>query len=382
MKAVFYSEQIKQVLQVVEQNAGYEAEGITHLPVNEFIDPQRLALEREMFRRLPLIVGHSSELARPGDFVVRELDNRSWLLVRGKDGVARAFYNYCQHRGTKLVHESDGCQQRFACPYHSWTYDAQGQLIGVPRADLFPGLDKSKKGLKQVDLQEYFGFLWLTQDIEFAQPVADYVDGLQAELETLDLGKYHVYFDRTRALKASWKLPVFAFLESYHIGTLHRESIAEFFLENVAYSERFGPHIRSFVPRKTVGELVEADLEKTNLAEYITPTNILFPNVCMIAHPTSYSIISMFPGDTPDTSWWRHMLLVPKLPETDAERAHYDKTVQVLDGMTYKSEDFWASEQIQAGINAGAIDELTLAKNEIMLQVFNDTVADYLPSST
>jgi phenylpropionate dioxygenase-like ring-hydroxylating dioxygenase large terminal subunit len=338
---------------------------------------QRFGREKALFRTLPLLVAHSSEVSQPGDYVVRELDGTSWLLVRGDDGVVRGFYNYCQHRGTKLVHDQMGCTRRFVCPYHAWTYGVKGNLLGVPRADLFPGLDKSQLSLKSVDVEEAHGFVWLTQVASEKRSIYDYLGGLNTEFEELGLANYQVYFDKIRTLKANWKLPIFAFLESYHISTLHRDSIAEFFIENIAFSEQFGPHIRSFVPRTNVLDLQTANLEEVQIAEYITPTNIVFPNVCMIAHPTSYSVISMFPGASPAESLWRHVLLVPELPVSDAQKAHYDKTIKVLDETTYQNEDFWVSEQIQEGINAGAINELLLAKNELMLKVFNDTVNDW-----
>lgn len=378
MNAQFYQQQIATVIEQVKQGKGDEHHEMTTIDVASVSSESRLAKEKAMFKQLPLLVAHASELKDNGSYVVRELDGRSWLLVRGDDGVARAFYNYCQHRGTKLEHDQKGCKKRFSCPYHSWTYGTNGQLIGVPRADLFPGLDKSKKGLKQADCQEAFGFLWLIQDRDVAPDVNDFLAPLVSEFDALDLGAHHVYFDKTRALKSNWKHPLFAFLEPYHIGTLHRDSIADFFVKNVAHTEHLTPHIRSFVPRKNVLELEGVDLSERNIAEYITPTNILFPNVCMIAHPTSYSVISLFPGDTPGTATWRHMLLVPELPKTEKERAHYDKTVAVLDGVTYKSEDFWVSEQLQEGINAGALEELVLAKNEWMIKVFDETVESYL----
>ncbi|MEO0369548.1 MAG: SRPBCC family protein, partial [Pseudomonadota bacterium] len=189
-----------------------------------------------------------------------------------------------------------------------------------------------------------------------------------------------VFYDETKPLKADWKLPLYAFLESYHIGTLHKDSIADFFIENIAISEQLGPHIRSFVPRKNVLDLETANLDEVALPDYVTPTNIIFPNICMIAHPTSYSFISMIPGDSVGTSYWRHMLLVPSKPETESEIAHYNKTLAVLDGMTYEREDMWASEQIQEGINAGALDELLLAKHESLLKTFSETVEDYIAS--
>lgn len=379
MNAQFYKTQIKRVLQMVDEQVGDQATESSSMSVSEILDPTRFAQEKAMFRRLPLIVGHSSQIPGNGDYIVRQIDSKSWLIVRGKDGQVRAFYNYCQHRGTKLVHDSQGqCQHRFVCPYHAWTYSNQGDLVGVPRADLFPGLDKKDKPLKQVGLKEAYGFLWMCQDPEQQTDIKNYMGALDQEMSALGLENYHVFFDKTRELKANWKLPIFAFLESYHLAVLHKDSIGDFFHENVAHSEILDPHIRSFVPRRNAAQLADLDLSEVNLSEYITPTNIIFPNVCIISHPSSLTVISMFPGETPGTCTWRHMLLTPKKPETDAELAHYNKTVAVLDGITYEKEDFWASEQSQEGMNAGALDELVLAKNENLLQVFNQFVKDNL----
>ena len=377
MKADFYQPQVHKLLQMLQAEKGDEAEDVARLDCRDFLDENMLAKEKAMFRRQPLIIGHSSEIPQPGDFVVRELDNRSWLLVRGKDGVARAFLNYCQHRGTKLEQQEKGqCRHRFSCPYHAWTYNSEGGLVGVPRADLFPGLDKSSKGLRAGKLEEQYGLLWLTQDVQASEyhNVESFLAGLGEEFEALGMDKMHLYFDKTRPLKANWKFPLFAFLESYHLAVLHKESIADFFIENIAHTERLGKHIRSFVPRKNAMELAEVDLSKVTLADYVTPTNIVFPNICMIGHPTSLSILIMLPGDTPQTSSWRHMLLTPNEPTTEKERAHYDKSIAVLDGMTYKNEDFWVSEQIQEGISAGAIDEMLLSTNENLIKEFSEQV--------
>ncbi len=378
LTAEFYRDQVLTVIDMVKKNEGVMEQESLSLHADDLRDPQRLEKERALFRRLPLIVGHSSQLKNSGDFFVQELDGRSWLLTKGNDGEIRAFLNYCQHRGTKLVHDASGCKKRFSCPYHAWTYTNHGDLIGVPRADLFPGLDKSQKNLRPAsNVQSAFGLIWLQQEGE-AIDVADFLKGLVPEFEAINLGDYHLFFDEVRPLKANWKLPIFAFLESYHIDTLHKESIAEFFVNNVALSEQHGPHIRSFVPRKSIVDLAPSQFDSVRLAEYITPTNILFPNVCMIGHPNAYSILTMFPSDAPNRSSWRHMLLVPKKPENEKEQRHFEKTVEVLDGMTYAGEDYWVSEQIQEGIDAGAIDELVLAKTEHLLAHFADMVDSYL----
>lgn len=374
MKASFYQPQIQRVLGMLERGVGDQYDEISTLNPKDYLDDALLAEEKELFRRLPLIIGHASELAKAGDFIVRELDGRSYLITRDKHGKLHAFLNYCQHRGSKLEHQSEGCKGRFTCPYHAWTYANTGELIGVPRVDLFPNLEKSKKGLKRVEIEEAYGLLWLIQDSRNPTTIAEYLGGLVPEFESLKLADMHLYFDQTRTLNANWKFPLFAFLESYHIAALHKDSIASFFHGNIAHSEEFGLHYRSFVPRTNADELATASLDQVNLNDYITPTNIIFPNVCMIGHPTSLSIIAMFPGETPGTSSWRHMLLTPHEPKTDAEQAHYKKTIAVLDKLTYENEDFWISEQIQEGINAGAIDELMLGANEHLIKEFDEKV--------
>ena len=379
MKANFYRKQIDRLFDLIEKNKGDEADVMGSINVADVLDVDHHEHEKALFRRLPIIVAHSSEVASVGDYVVREIDAISWLIVRGKDKVVRAFYNYCQHRGTVLVHDKQGqCANRFVCPYHSWTYSNQGDLVGVPRSDLFPGLKKSSKNLKQADLQEAYGFLWLTQEAEKTTPIMGYLGGLAEEFLQMGLESHHLYFDKTREIKCNWKLPIFAFLESYHIETLHKESIAEFFYANIAVSEMLEPHIRSLVPRTNATEIKDLDYATVKVSEYFTPTDILFPNVVLIAHPTCISIIMLFPGDTPGSSRWRHMLLTPNKPKTQKERDHYDRTIALLDGITYEKEDFWISQECQKGLNAGVLDELVLSKNEYLMGVFNDFIKKQL----
>ena len=374
MQAAFFQTELSELIAMVENGQGHQGEQIETVPASNYLDANRLADEQKLFKRLPLIVGHRSLLAKVGDFFVMDIFGISWLFSRDENGVARAFYNYCQHRGTRLVQEGKGCARRFSCPYHAWTYNLQGQLVGVPSSELFPNLDRDSKSLKAGHLIEQYGFLWLIQDADYQQPLDTFLSGFEKDLSALNLDSYSVYFNCTRPLKANWKLPLDAFLESYHISVLHKESIGSFFVRNVAYSDTVGPHIRSLVPRSNILDIKSLDWQQTDINNYVTPTYILFPNACFIFHPTSVSLITLYPGTTAGSSSWNHLLLVPKKPETAEEKAHYDKTIEVLDGMTFEREDFWVSEQIQQGLNAGAIDEVTLGLNEQMIARFHQNI--------
>ncbi len=89
---------------------------------------------------------------------------------------------------------------------------------------------------------------------------------------------------------------------------------------------------------------------------------------------TIKSSITIIQEGHPGRGSWNHMLLVETLPETEREKAHYVKTIRVLDGMTLVGEDFWISEQIQAGLDAGAVDELTLGLTENLIKRFHDSL--------
>ena len=89
-------------------------------------------------------VGRSEEIERPGQFVVRELNGHNIVVTRNTAGRVTAFHNVCRHRGTRICTEAAG---QFAgsiqCPYHAWTYDLDGRLIGAPHMDEVPHFRKA-----------------------------------------------------------------------------------------------------------------------------------------------------------------------------------------------------------------------------------------------
>ena len=111
----------------------YLQENIGRASFEHYRDPDYSALEQErVFRRRQHVTAHVSELREPGDFRRIEIAGLPILVTRGKDGVARAFLNVCRHRGAQLVSENTGCQHRFTCPCHAWTYASSSELIRAP----------------------------------------------------------------------------------------------------------------------------------------------------------------------------------------------------------------------------------------------------------
>ena len=152
MTATTHADVARRLLANVDAGTSDQAESQMKLPISVYQDPQRWASEMEqIFRRSPLVVALSCDLRQPGDFDTLEIADRPVLVIRGDDGVARAFLNVCRHRGAQVA-EGCGRSRRFTCPYHSWVYDTRGKLVGVPGKNTFGELDVS--GLVELPTHE------------------------------------------------------------------------------------------------------------------------------------------------------------------------------------------------------------------------------------
>ena len=109
-----------------------------------YTDPRIFDDERErIFHRGWVFVGHDSEIPRPGDFVTRHVGTAPVIMVRGKDGAVSVLVNRCMHRGTMVCSADRGNARTFTCPYHGWTYEISGELLGVPYPGGYAAFERS-----------------------------------------------------------------------------------------------------------------------------------------------------------------------------------------------------------------------------------------------
>ncbi len=127
--------------------------GTGPIPIEPDVSPNYFALEcANIFRCVWLNVGRDGEIPSPGDHFVKEIAAAlmSAVVVRGGDGVIRAFHNMCSQRGNKVVCQDRGQCERFAGTFHGRAHDLDGQLLHVPDEDRFHDLRKSELGLTPV----------------------------------------------------------------------------------------------------------------------------------------------------------------------------------------------------------------------------------------
>ena len=177
-------------------------------------------LER-IFYESWLCAGRAEQIPNPGDYFLQAVGPESIIIVRAKDGRVHAFYNVCRHRGTRMFAEEKGkfssCMQ---CPYHAWTYDLQGQLIGAPLMDELVGFDKSDYPLHPVALVEWEGFLYINLSRQPAPFEATFAP-LLGKFADWSLSGLRVAAHIEYEVKANWKLIVQNYSECYHCPLIH-----------------------------------------------------------------------------------------------------------------------------------------------------------------
>jgi phenylpropionate dioxygenase-like ring-hydroxylating dioxygenase large terminal subunit len=103
------------------------------IPAHLYNDDEIFALERDrIFSRAWIFVAHESEIAEPGDYVVRRVLQDSFIIARDEQGTVRAHFNMCLHRGMQVCRAELGNASHFRCPYHGWSYRNDGRLVGLP----------------------------------------------------------------------------------------------------------------------------------------------------------------------------------------------------------------------------------------------------------
>jgi len=132
------------------------------LPARAYHDPEILAWERDhVVRRDWVLVAREEDVPEPASFRLVDLDGENVIIVRGRDGVVRAFYNVCRHRGTAVEERECGKAVRFQCVYHSWIYDLEGHLVRAKHTEDLEDFSFEAYSLVPIHAATWQGFIFL-----------------------------------------------------------------------------------------------------------------------------------------------------------------------------------------------------------------------------
>jgi nitrite reductase/ring-hydroxylating ferredoxin subunit len=365
----------RQALDFLDAKTTALGEAVVRNPIASYTDPDRLAREKErLFRGHPLVVAASCQLREAGDYVTDDNSGVPVLVVRAEDGSARAFLNVCRHRGAKVVNGCGRIKRNFVCPYHAWSYDTEGRLVGIPDRESFDDLDTDGHGLVELPVVEKHGLIWVRSTPGEGFDIDDALAGLGPELGSYDLSAYHHYETRVIRRKMNWKVAMDTFLEPYHFGVLHTNTVAPIFFPNVYLFEPFGPNLREAFLRRTITELRDKPEAEWDFVEHTAIIYVLFPNTAVVIQADHVEIWRIYPaGDLVDECVLYLDFYIPEPATSDSAHRHWERNLDLL-LRTVEDEDFPTGETIQFGFSSGAQDHVTYGRNEPALAHFETSV--------
>lgn len=362
-----------------------QAANVAHMPSSIYTDPHIFAREKELiFQRVPLMLAASCELKSAGDFKTIEIAEIPLLLVRGKDGAVRTFLNACTHRGSKLAQDC-GHSKRFTCPYHAWTFDLDGKLVGVASKDAFGNVDVDASRLVEFPTLERAGLIWSILNPAASADFDAFFSGFDRLLQGFGFENWH-FFKSQQMKGANWKLAFDAHLEFYHLPILHRNSFGPK-MSNLAEYFYYGPHQRLGLLTKEEHVLEQDDLaslarkpqDEWPLDILLFGEWIIFPNVsinCFHKGGRGVIISQVLPGAHVGESTTIQFFLHEKAPEGEAiAEAH---AMCSFLGKVVGEEDLPMSRDQQQVLATGLLPRVQYGRNEGGLQHFHQWIAHFL----
>ena len=322
------------------------------LPNAHYTDPEVFAEETHaLFGAGWAGLAVASDVPEPGDAVPISFLGIPLLLIRGRDAVVRVFQNICRHRGMILVEEPRKIEGAIRCPYHSWCYSTQGQLVATPHVG-GPGfnshaeLDRDSLGLIEVRSHIWRDVVWINLSgtaPDFAMAMADVIARWSDFEQPLFHGGADSRFSLT--VKANWKLAVENYCESYHLPWVHPGLNSYSRLEDHYNIEMDGltSGQGTLVYRQLSSETGEffpdfADLDPQwdAGAEYLS----IYPNVLLGVHRDHAFAIILRPNGPDETDEFVHLYYAdPNTNEalrqknTDQWKVVFEEDIFVVEGM-------------------------------------------------
>lgn len=308
------------VLESITAAAALPRERSESLPAGAYCDPAFAEFERtEIFRKEWISLCHLSQLKSPGDFVRVDVADEPLIVVRGKDDEIRVLSRTCRHRGMDVMptgfgHPDEGNRRVILCPYHLWSYDLTGKLLGAPEMQHADGFDRSEVCLHSFRSEIWEGLVFVNLSGD-APPLSESL----ADLTNRFVGKWHMaeaemVWSAHWDCAFNWKVLVENFMECYHHLGAHRKTLEPFLPAKGCWTEPIHPHFSAMhLPLK---ESMQDEIRDAGQPGTTFPA---FPGLglddCL-----EWSIYLAYPNcllfNAPDRVYWYRIL--PTGPETSS----------------------------------------------------------------
>jgi Rieske 2Fe-2S family protein len=278
-------------------------------------------------------VAREEEIPSPGDWRLARLGTQSIVLVRTASGI-NAFHNVCRHRGSVLCTEEQGrfARQRVVCPYHAWTYDLEGRLVGTPRRMETPDFRAADYSLYRLAADSWGGFVFVHLG-EDPPPLARAIGAREQRFERYRFGELRIGKRIVLDVQANWKVLAENFSECFHCPPVHPEfcSIVTAYQEAGAWGLRGAAESR---PEFAAGaQTVTLDGTarlppfrglNTEERKRLYVADMVLPNLFLNVHPDYVNAQMMFPTGPESVRMVYDWLFEPHhLPLAAEDLQHY-----------------------------------------------------------
>ncbi|MFJ9249618.1 MULTISPECIES: aromatic ring-hydroxylating dioxygenase subunit alpha [unclassified Streptomyces] len=355
------------------------------------------AVVEKVFRPSWFLVGNVNDLPEQGGYFVLDVPtfNISVLIQRGRDGEVRAFHNVCRHRGKKVVPTAcgfaEGTASAHTCWFHGWSYTGEGTLRSVPDEQQFRSVDKSRLGLVPIHSEVRYGLIYANFS-DHPEPLDDWLgeladgfDGYYSEMEKISTFSIDV--------RANWNIAMDSFSEGYHTVFLHRRTQPKLAgksnpMRHKPMIDMYERHIRTSTPAnpdyvsppveealyalgRKLTPAVETDfsmlppaVNRTRHRPWFFDIVWQFPNVAILNGSHWYSVVTVWPIDRNHTRLIFDSYARKARHAGDRLAQAYTRALQY----TVAREDLAAMEDVQRGLESGAIGDVYLSLQEFALQ--------------
>ncbi|MGE0667183.1 MAG: SRPBCC family protein [Sphingomonadales bacterium] len=339
------------------------APGVYKVPASAYTDEARFKREIDLiFKRMPLMLAPSAEVPNPGDYKAMTPFGTPVLITRGKDGKARAFMNACGHRGAPLRDCGTGKATRFVCPYHGWTYNNEGKLVGVAASSEFGEFDRDEYGLPALPTYEKAGLIWAILDPKSTVDIAASLSGYDDMLAHFNFDNWYLFDSRTLR-GPNWKIAYDGYLDFYHLPVLHKTTIGGDRSPQANYYD-WGPHQRVTSPDRYL-HLDKIPEDQWPMEDVMTGVWTIFPHISIASFKgggRGAMISQLFPGSTVGESFTTQYYMMEKEPDQagkDGARKQFDLLENVV-----RDEDYKTGLQVQESLSSGARNHSLFGRNE------------------
>lgn len=359
---------LEPILQSVTATAALPREKSQSLPADAFTSTEFLDFEkREIFSKEWVSLCHTSQIPNPGDFLRIDYLDEPLIVIRGKDQEIRVLSRTCRHRGMDLMpsgfgHPDEGNQRVILCPYHLWSYDLQGKLVGAAEMQEADGFDRSEVCLHEFrsEIWEGFVFFCLSED---TPPLDEKFSRLRGEfVGRWDLANAEMVWQQHWDCPFNWKILLENFMEAYHHMGAHQKTLEPFLPAKGCWTEPFDPNFSAMhLPLKDSMQQEILDSGNPGTTFPIFPSLELedclkwwvflgLPNFLLFNAPDRVYWYRLLPTGPQSCSLLTTMLVPREAREVDGYETLLEKEIKAA--IDFHMEDMEVCTATQRGMNS------------------------------